>query len=70
MNYKNKYLWFKLYDMKELRKKLKQSLIEFDTEYFLTEVFVAVLLSMTIVLLTGAIWIKEIGKYLYNKIIK
>ena len=54
--------------MIKLRDKLKKSLIEFDTEYFITEIFIAVLLSMAIVLLTGAIKLNELVKYLYNKI--
>ena len=54
--------------MKELRERLKRSLIEFDTEHFLSEIFIAVLLSMAIVLLTGAIKLNELVKYLYIKI--
>ena len=46
--------------MKELRERLKRSLIEFDTEHFLSEIFVAVLLSMAIVFLTGAIKLKKV----------
>lgn len=54
--------------MIKLRDKLKKSLIEFNTEHFLSEIFVAVLLSMAIVLLTGAIKLNELVKYLYIKI--
>ena len=46
--------------MIKLRDKLKKSLIEFNTEHFLSEIFIAVLLSMAIVLLTGAINIKKV----------
>jgi len=55
--------------MKKLRDKLKKYLIEFDTEHFITEIFVAVPLWMIIVLLTGLIKLNDLVKYLYNKLI-